>query len=319
MDWYLPNQYEKDGTPIEPRPRGDDESEARLAAYRAGQTGFPWIDAGIRQLRYTGWCHHLMRHSLAAFLTRGQCWISWERGAEMFEEWLLDWDPNANAGNWMWLSCSAFFSQFFRVYGLATFPAKYDKNASLVRQYCPELKDMPDKYVYAPHTAPLDVQKKAKCIIGTDYPYPILDEKEEKQRCLNRCKAAYDAKLYGNSPAVLEGKAQGMLRKKHGEPDPKPPKKKAGSDNKIPGWAKAGHEAQTTTDGGSTRHGGAAGGSSKEDEDDQDAPEMEPEQTDEHDHDYGQGDDAPAHEVPAKRGNNKSNSDAGSPKRSRRS
>lgn len=101
MDWYLPTHYDKDGNKIEPRPRGDEVSEARLEAFRAGQTGFPWIDALIRQVRTTGWIHHLGRHSLAAFLTRGQCWISWERGAEVFDEWLIDWDPSSNPGNWM--------------------------------------------------------------------------------------------------------------------------------------------------------------------------------------------------------------------------
>lgn len=279
MDWYLPSSYDSDGRPIEPRPRGDEVSEARLEAYRAGQTGFPWIDAGIRQLRITAWVHHLMRHSLASFLTRGQCWISWERGAEMFEEWLLDWDPNANAGNWMWLSCSAFFSQFYRVYGLATFGHKYDHSGSLIRKYCPELKDFPDKFIYAPHTAPMEVQRKAKCIIGKDYPFPILDEKHEKQICLNRMKAAFDAKLYGTSKDVINGKAQDLLRKKHGQPDPQPPKKGPGTNNKIPEWARAGREAKPTTGDGkqgklhhkTVKHEAAKDG------------DMDPERTDDHD------------------------------------
>lgn len=80
------------------------------------------------------------------------------------------------------------------MYGIATFPAKYDKSGGLVRKYCPELAKFPDKFIYAPHTAPMEVQKKAGCIIGKDYPFPILDEKEEKARCLNRCKAAYDVR-----------------------------------------------------------------------------------------------------------------------------
>lgn len=120
VDWYLPNVYDKEGNKIEPRPPGDEESEKRLAAWKAGQTGFPWIDANMRMLRACGWMHHLGRHSVAAFLTRAQCFISWERGAEVFDEYLLDWDPASNAGNWMWLSASAFFSQFFRVYGKQT-------------------------------------------------------------------------------------------------------------------------------------------------------------------------------------------------------
>lgn len=254
MDWYLPTHYDKQGNVIEPRPRGDEESESRLEKFRAGQTGFPWIDAGARQLRTTGWIHHLMRHSLAAFLTRGQCWISWERGAEMFEEYLLDWDPNSNAGNWMWLSCSAFFSQFFRVYGATSFPVKYDKGGSLVRKYCPELKDFPDKFIYQPWTAPMEVQKKAKCIIGQDYPFPMIDEKEEKGRCLERIKAAYDQKFYGTAKEVIDGSAEGILRKKHGQPDPKPAKQPQGKNDKIPDWAKAGYEASTNDEEIQTEH-----------------------------------------------------------------
>lgn len=100
MDWYLPNVYDKEGKLILPRPKGDPVSEERWAAFVEGRTGFPWIDALVRQLRATGWIHHLGRHSLACFLTRGQMWISWERGLEMFDELLIDADPNANPGNW---------------------------------------------------------------------------------------------------------------------------------------------------------------------------------------------------------------------------
>jgi cryptochrome len=249
MDWYLPTEFDGKGNIVEPRPRGDEESESRLEKFRAGQTGFPWIDAGARQLRSTGWIHHLMRHSLASFLTRGHCWISWERGAEMFEEYLLDWDPNSNAGNWMWLSCSAFYSQFFRVYGAASFPVKYDKGGSLVRKYCPELKDYPDKYIYSPHLAPLHVQKQAGCIIGKDYPAPMLDEKEEKAMCLARIKTAFSHKLYGNSKEVKDGTATEILRKAHGQPHPKPTGKQE-KNEKIPDWAKAGQEAKTNTENG---------------------------------------------------------------------
>lgn len=153
----------------------------------------------------------------------------------------------------MWLSCSAFFSQFFRVYGAATFPVKYDKGGSLVRKYCPELKDYPDKYIYSPHLAPLHIQKQAKCIIGKDYPFPMLDEKEEKARCLARMKAAYACKFYGTSTEVTEGKAHDILRKKHDQPHPQPVKTPSqGSNDKIPDWAKAGAEAKTTLDEGNT-------------------------------------------------------------------
>ncbi|KAN0066143.1 hypothetical protein ACQY0O_000237 [Thecaphora frezii] len=240
MDWYLPTVYDKDGNAFVPRPPGDEVSESRLAAWKMGQTGFPWIDALMRQLRLEGWMHHLGRHSVAAFLTRGQCWISWERGAEVFDEYLIDWDPSSNAGNWKWLSCSAFFTQYFRLYGLATFPAKYDKTGALVRKYCPELAKFPDKYIYEPFNAPKEVQQKASCIIGKDYPFPILDEKESKAENMQRMKVCYQVGFHGNSREVLDGTANEILRKKHGfkeAPDKFEWKTRPGA--KIRDWAKA--------------------------------------------------------------------------------
>lgn len=106
IDWGLQNQYDEDGNEITPRPTkpGDEEDEERFAAWREGRTGFPsvplpplmpiyshllisgrWIDACMRQLKYEGWIHHLARHSVACFITRGQCYISWERGMEVFD------------------------------------------------------------------------------------------------------------------------------------------------------------------------------------------------------------------------------------------
>ena len=85
-----------------------------LAAWEEGRTGYPWIDAAMTQLRQQGWLHHLARHAVACFLTRGDLWQSWERGAEVFDRLLLDADPALNNGNWMWLSASAFFHQVRR-------------------------------------------------------------------------------------------------------------------------------------------------------------------------------------------------------------
>lgn len=190
------------------------------------------------------------------------------------------------------------FSQFFRVYGLATFPAKYDKSGYVVRKYCPELANFPDKYLYAPHTAPLDVQKKAGCIIGQDYPFPILDEKAEKQHCLDRCKAAYDQKFYGNSKEVLNGSAEGILRKRHGVPHPQNfDAKKRGKDGKIPDWAKLGHEEKTgnEVDAGQKATSQDAKPAAGADEDAQDGEDdIKPHETDQADEDGPeQEDDGP--------------------------
>ncbi|GIY03032.1 cryptochrome-1 [Caerostris extrusa] len=85
------------------------ENNVHLQAWAYAKTGYPFIDAIMTQLRNEGWIHHLARHAVACFLTRGDLWVSWEHGMKVFEELLLDADWSLNAGNWMWLSCSAFF------------------------------------------------------------------------------------------------------------------------------------------------------------------------------------------------------------------
>ncbi|KAJ8299334.1 hypothetical protein KUTeg_023394 [Tegillarca granosa] len=131
-----------------------------------------------KMLRQEGWIHHLGRHAVACFLTRGDLWISWEEGQKVFEELLLDADWSLNAGNWMWLSASAFFHQYFRVYSPIEFGKKTDKDGSYIRKYIPALKNFPTQYIYEPWKAPLKAQEKAGCVIGKDYPKPIVDHNE---------------------------------------------------------------------------------------------------------------------------------------------
>ncbi|KAF8709153.1 DNA photolyase, partial [Rhizoctonia solani] len=242
IPWRCQTVYSDDGDQVIPRPKDDQHPQAEewLAAWAEGRTGFPWIDALMRQLREEGWMHHLGRHSVACFLTRGQCYISWERGAEVFDaEYLIDWDPASNYGNWMWLSCSAFFSQFLRVYGVATWPSKFDKTGALVRKYIPELRKFPDQYVYEPWLAPKSVQREAGCIIGIDYPAPMLDEKEEKNRNIERMRAAYQAGLYGDSPKVLSGNAVIELPNKPEEGEESKAGTKRKADKSAAGKARA--------------------------------------------------------------------------------
>ena len=169
----------------------------------------------MRQLRQEGWIHHLARHSVACFLTRGGCYISWERGAEVFEEWLIDHEVSCNAGNWQWLSCTAFYAQFYRCYSPIAFPKKTDPNGDFVRRYCPELKDYPAKFIYEPWLVPVADQKKAGCLIKGDdtgeegnmkiYPKPMFDFNARRQICIEAIKNAYHVNLYGNNPKVLDG------------------------------------------------------------------------------------------------------------------
>ncbi|PWI74684.1 hypothetical protein PCL_07998 [Purpureocillium lilacinum] len=192
-----------------------EEAETWFKRWRAGVTGFPWIDALMRQLREEGWIHHLGRHSVACFLTRGGCYVDWERGAEVFEEWLLDHEPACNIGNWQWLSCTAFFSQYYRCYSPISFGQKWDKNGDFIRRWVPELKDLNAKYIYEPWKAPIQDQKKAGVRVTGDggssddkgtYPKPMFDFSHRRNVCLSAMKTAYDVGLHGNDEKVLDGR-----------------------------------------------------------------------------------------------------------------
>uniref|UniRef100_A0A9I9DT15 Photolyase/cryptochrome alpha/beta domain-containing protein n=1 Tax=Cucumis melo TaxID=3656 RepID=A0A9I9DT15_CUCME len=169
----------------------NDDNEL-LAAWRDARTGFPWIDAIMVQLRKWGWMHHLARHCVACFLTRGDLFVHWEKGRDVFERLLIDSDWAINNANWLWLSCSSFFYQYNRVYSPITFGKKYDPNGDFIRHFLPVLKDMPKQYIYEPWTAPLSIQKKAKCIIGEDYPKPVLSHDIAIKECRKKMGEAYE-------------------------------------------------------------------------------------------------------------------------------
>lgn len=169
--------------------------------------------------------HHLARHAVACFLTRGDLWVSWERGARVFDRHLLDADWSINNGNWMWLSASAFFHQvrcgpqrwrlpthagglmrcytlqFFRVYSPVAFGKKTDKQGAFIRRYLPMLAKMPAKYIYEPWKAPLAVQREAGCVIGEDYPAPIVDHAVVSKENIGKMKEAYAAARSGKKVA----------------------------------------------------------------------------------------------------------------------
>ncbi|XP_069077855.1 cryptochrome-2 isoform X3 [Pleurodeles waltl] len=168
-----------------------DRNPEALAKWAEGKTGFPWIDAIMTQLRQEGWIHHLARHAVACFLTRGDLWNSWENGVRVFDELLLDADFSVNAGSWMWLSCSAFFQQFFHCYCPVGFGRRTDPSGDYIRRYLPKLKAYPARYIYEPWNAPESVQKAAKCIIGVDYPKPIVNHAEASRLNIERMKQIY--------------------------------------------------------------------------------------------------------------------------------
>ncbi|OAA33180.1 cryptochrome-2 [Moelleriella libera RCEF 2490] len=215
IPWHLPSKLDADtGLATGDYHIDSKQAETWFQRFKQGVTGFPWIDALMRQLRHDGWIHHLGRHSLACFLTRGGCYIDWERGAEVFEELLLDHEPACNAGNWQWLSCTAFFSQYYRCYSPVSFGQKWDKNGNLIRRWVPELKDLNAKYIYEPWKAPIQDQKKAGVRVTGDglseaekgtYPKPMFDFGERRNACLAAMKTAYDVGLHGHDEKVIRG------------------------------------------------------------------------------------------------------------------
>jgi cryptochrome len=223
IPWHLPSKVDMKTKLVTGGYEVDDlVKEAQFQRWAHGKTGFPWIDAIMRQLRTEGWIHHLARHSVACFLTRGGCYISWERGAEVFEELLVDHEAACNIGNWQWLSCTAFFAQFFRCYSPIAFGKKWDAEGDYIRKYVPELVDMPKKYIYEPHKAPIADQKKARVKIEGDgsqeekdgtrlYPKPMFDFNTQRDICLEGMKNAYHVGLYGNDPKVMDGSWKKMF------------------------------------------------------------------------------------------------------------
>ncbi|XP_017954545.1 cryptochrome-2 [Drosophila navojoa] len=167
------------------------ERPDHLDAWAHGRTGYPFIDAIMRQLRQEGWIHHLARHAVACFLTRGDLWISWEEGQRVFEQLLLDQDWALNAGNWMWLSASAFFHQYFRVYSPVAFGKKTDRTGAYVRKYVPELAKYPAGCIYEPWKATLADQREFGCVLGIDYPHRIVNHDIVHKENIKRMSAAY--------------------------------------------------------------------------------------------------------------------------------
>ena len=191
-----------------------ERDHAKIEAWKNAQTGFPFIDAIMTQLRLEGWIHHLARHAVACFLTRGDLWQHWEEGIKVFELWLLDGDYALNAANWQWLSCSRFFYQYGRCYSPVAFGKKTDPDGSYIKKYLPALANMPAKYIYEPWNAPLDVQKTAGCIIGKDYPKPIVDHNVASKTNMNKLAAAYAAsKVDGADYDIDDSAAAGGIAK----------------------------------------------------------------------------------------------------------
>jgi deoxyribodipyrimidine photo-lyase len=162
-------------------------AEVAFDAWRAGRTGFPLVDAGMRQLRTEGWMHNRARLVVGSFLTK-DLGIDWRWGERWFMRLLLDGDEANNNGNWQWIASVGVDPQpaFRRIYNPARHMERYDPDGRYVRRYVPELRTVPRRYLPEPWTMPIEVQRRVGCVIGQDYPGPIVDHPKARQEALTR-------------------------------------------------------------------------------------------------------------------------------------
>lgn len=155
-----------------------------FAAWVEGRTGYPVVDAGMRQLNATGWMHNRARMITASFLTKDLL-IDWRRGERYFMQHLLDGDPASNNGGWQWTAGTGTdAAPYFRVFNPVIQGVKFDPQGDYVRRWAPELANVPGEFIHTPWKMPSDVQQRAGVTIGEDYPFPIVDHAAARQRVL---------------------------------------------------------------------------------------------------------------------------------------
>jgi deoxyribodipyrimidine photo-lyase len=160
------------------------EDEAAFAAWRAGGSGYPVVDAAMRQLVQTGWMHNRARMITASFLVKDLL-IDWRWGERFFMQHLIDGDPAANNGGWQWTAGTGTdAAPYFRIFNPVLQSAKFDPDGAFIRRWLPELAAVPTSYLHAPWTMPPSLQRASNCIIGQDYPAPIVDHAWARERAL---------------------------------------------------------------------------------------------------------------------------------------
>ena len=164
------------------------QNDQHLKAWQTGKTGIPIVDAGMRELYSTGYMHNRVRMIVASFLVKNLL-IDWRKGERWFWDCLLDADTASNSAGWQWVAGSgADAAPYFRIFNPVLQGEKFDKQGEYVKKYCPELSQLPNKYIHKPWDAPDIILKQAKIELGVDYPNPIADLKESRVAALDAYK-----------------------------------------------------------------------------------------------------------------------------------
>ncbi len=161
------------------------KDQEALHAWQQGLTGIPMVDAGMRELWQTGFMHNRLRMITGSFLVKNLL-QDWREGAAWFWETLVDADLASNSAGWQWVAGSgADAAPFFRIFNPVTQGKKFDPDGDYVRRFCPELGRLSSKYIHTPWLAPETVLQRAGIRLGQNYPYPIVDLQQSRQRALD--------------------------------------------------------------------------------------------------------------------------------------
>ncbi|MBC1998848.1 deoxyribodipyrimidine photo-lyase [Listeria marthii] len=163
-----------------------ENSRAFFKCWQEGQTGFPLVDAAMRQLKETGWMHNRLRMITASFLTKDLL-IDWRFGEKYFQQMLIDYDPASNIGGWQWAASTGTDAvPYFRIFNPTTQSEKFDPDGKFIRKYVIELAHIPDKFIHQPEKMSEKEQNEYGLLVGKDYPLPIVDHKERRKLAIAR-------------------------------------------------------------------------------------------------------------------------------------
>jgi len=165
-------------------PWAEDPGGVKLRAWQRGETGYPIVDAGMRQLAETGWMHNRVRMIVASFLVK-HLRLPWTAGAEWFRQKLVDADLANNTLGWQWSAgCGADATPYFRIFAPVLQGRKFDARGGYVRRWVPELAKLSAEFVHAPWEAPAEVLKEAGVVLGGNYPRPIVEHATARKEAL---------------------------------------------------------------------------------------------------------------------------------------